>query len=498
MRNSRRTIHPTRVALRTTYGIGAVGVITAIAYLLQADFPIVGCLYLLVVVVQSVLGSFTSSAIVSLIAVLCLDYFFVPPRFSLTIDRPLDGLALLTFLATALVITRLASRAGEEAQKAEARRKDLARLYELASRLVSVGPDVAVERGYLNLFRSIFHIHAICLFDGAAAAASCDGESRHHLVELTRSAYDRDYDFDDEERGIAIRCLRSNSTAIGAVGFERLNEAGSMAGPLAMLAAAMVQRAHSFKQASEAAAATQLEVLRSAILDAFAHQFKTPLAAILASAGSLRETGPLFPEQKTLVETIETEAAGLGHLTTRLLRMARLDRDEINPQLQVTDLGGLVRRLVNQYADQGNGHKWVIRTPEEPVAVPSDPNILSLAIVQLLDNACRYSPPGSGVTVSADLEETCAAVRVTNEGPPILAEEQNKIFDRFYRGSAGQHTSGTGLGLYVARKIVLAHGGSLELDTGHPHGGTTFCLRLPVSRNGTTDELKASESVGSR
>jgi two-component system, OmpR family, sensor histidine kinase KdpD len=466
--------------------------------MLHADFPIVGCLYLLVVVVQSVSGSFISSAVVSVIAVLCLDYFFVPPTFSLRINRPLDALALLTFLVTALVITRLATRAGEEALKAETRRKDLTRLYDLAARLVSVRADVAVERGYLNTFRSIFKFHAICLFDSAAAASSCDGESHHRLAELTRSAYDRDYDFDDEERGIAIRCLRSGSSTIGAVGFEGLDEAGSMAGPLAMLAAAMVQRAHSFKQASEAAAATQLEVLRSAILDAFAHQFKTPLSAIFAAAGSLRETGPLLPQQETLVETIETEATGLGHLTTRLLRMARLDRDEINLRLQMTDIGGLVRRLVNQYAGHGNGHHWVMRIPEEPVPVPSDPNILGLAIVQLLDNACRYSPPGSRVTISADLEETCAEVRVTNEGTPILPEEQNKIFDRFYRGSAGKQTSGTGLGLYVARKIVLAHGGSLELDKEHRNGNTTFCLRLPVSRDRAIDERKASESVDSR
>ena len=498
MRNSRRTIRPVHIPVRTAYGIGAVAVITAVGYLLRGDYPIVGCLYLLVVVVQSILGSFTSSAIVSVIAILALDYFFVPPRFSLTFDRPLDGLALLTFLVTALVITRLASRAGQEAQKAESRRKDLSHLYELATRLVSVGPHIAVERGYLSIFRSIFHIDAICLFDSAAAAASCDGESRHHVAELTRSAYDRGSDFDDEERGIAIRCLRSAGTAIGAIGFEGLENAASMAGPLAMLAAAMVQRAHSFKQASEAAAATQLEVLRSAILDAFAHQFKTPLAAILAAAGSLRETGALIPEQEGLVETIETEAAGLGHLTTRLLRMARLDRDEINPRLEVTDLAGLVRRLVGQYAGQTNDHHWVIRIPEEPVEVPSDPNILSLAIAQLLDNASRYSLPGSSVIVSAGLEKTSAAVRVTNEGPSILPEEQTKIFDRFYRGSAGQHTSGTGLGLYVARKIVLAHGGSLELDTEHRYGGTTFCLRLPVSRDGATDELKASQSVGSR
>ncbi len=157
MRNYRGATHSIRIARPTTYGIGVVGAVTAVAYMLHANFPIVGCFYLLVVVVQSVSGSSISSGVVSVIAVLCLDYFFVPPTFSLKINRPLDALALLTFLVTALVITLLASRAGEEAQKAEARRKDLARLYDLASRLVSVGADIAVARGYLNTARGTEH-----------------------------------------------------------------------------------------------------------------------------------------------------------------------------------------------------------------------------------------------------------------------------------------------------------------------------------------------------
>jgi two-component system, OmpR family, sensor histidine kinase KdpD len=360
--------------------------------------------------------------------------------------------------------------------------------------LVSVAPDVAVKREYLSIFQDVFHLRAVCLFDGAAAASKCDGESRHNLKELTKQAYIADRDYDRQDARIAVRCFRTGGKAIGAVGFEGLEDASSMAGPLSMLAAAMVQRAHSFEHASEAAAATQVEVLRSAILDAFAHQFKTPLAAILAAAGSLRETGPLVPPQEDMVETIETQAAGLGHLTTRLLRMARLDRDEIKPRLQRTDLAVVIRRIAHQYRDLANGHELIVKLDEGPVEVMSDPEMLGLAIVQLLDNAFRYSPPGTTITAAAAFEDNAATVRVTNQGPPILPEEQSRIFDRFYRGAAGHQVSGTGLGLYVARKIVVAHGGSLELDTGHQYSqDTTFCLRLPITRDeARKHELKAS------
>jgi two-component system sensor histidine kinase KdpD len=476
-------------------GLGGVGVaaITAICYPLRADFAIAGCLYLLLVVLQSTVASFTASAMVVVLAIGCLDYFFLPPLFTLRVSSPVDAVGLVTFLITTLVITRLASKARAEARNAEARRKDLARLYELASRLVSVNPHVVVERKYLNIFREIFDLRAMCLFDGMAAAVSCDGNSEHSLSDLTRKAYASNTDYDDERGKVAVRCLRISEKPMGAAGFEGLPRAESTAGPLAVLAAAMIQRAHSFKAASEAAAAAQVEVLRSAILDAFAHQFKTPLAAILTAAGGLRETGPLVPGQHDMVETIEAQAAGLGRLTTRLLRMARLDRDEIQPRMQVTDLSTVINHLVDPYRSLANGHQIVLNIGGPAVEVLSDPDMLGLAIVQVLDNAFRYSPPDSTITVTVDSVDGFAVVRVTNEGSEILPEEQNRIFDRFFRGTAGHYASGTGLGLYVAKKIVLAHGGTLKLDTEHVYGqGTTFYLRLPVAKKERKHELKAS------
>jgi two-component system sensor histidine kinase KdpD len=487
-----QTSHIRRTVKHAAFGGVGVAAITAICYPLRADVAITGCLYLLLVVLQSTVATFTASAIVVVLAIGCLDYFFIPPLLTLRISSPLDAIALVTFLVTTLVITRLASKAREEARNAEARRKDLARLYALASRLVSVSPQAVVERKYLGIFREIFDLRAMCLLDGVAGAVACDGKSGNRLSDRTKDAYTSGNDYDDETANIAVRCVRISEKPLGAVGFEGLPRAESTAGPLGVLAAAMIQRAHSFVEASEAAAAAQVEVLRSAILDAFAHQFKTPLAAIMTAAGSLRETGPLVPGQDEMVETIEAQAAGLGRLTTRLLRMARLDRDEIQPRLQVTDLPAVINQLIDPYRSLANGHNFVVNNGTA-VEVLSDPDMLGLAIVQLLDNAFRYSPPDSTITVSVDSVDSFAIVRVTNEGSQISPEEQNRIFDRFYRGSAGHHTSGTGLGLYVAKKIVLAHGGTLKLDTEHVYGqGNTFYLRLPVANKERKHELKAS------
>jgi two-component system, OmpR family, sensor histidine kinase KdpD len=497
MTNPRQALYFRQVFSQSAIGLAAAGAITAVGYKLGAGIPIAGCLYLLLVVVESVFASFVCSAIVSVIAIGCLDYFFVPPLFTLRISHPLDAIALMTFLATALVITSLASRAREEARNAEGRRRDLARLYDLAAQLVSIGPNTAVTGEYLGVFRDVFDLQAVCLFDAEARGGRCEGDSRYQLSERTKQSFISGRNYDDEIAALAIRCLRAGTTTIGAVGFEGLREGGAMAGPLSMLVAAMVQRAHSFQHASEAAAATQVEVLRSAVLDAFAHQFKTPLAAILTAAGSLRSMGPLISQQEEMVETIENQAAGLGHLTTRLLRMARLDRDQIQPKLRGIDLTRLVQGLLKQYQSKADGHNLTATIEDSPVEVLAESEMLALAIIQLLDNAFRYSPAGAAITVTVAVEDEGAAmIRVANQGRPILPEEQNRIFDRYYRGAAGHEVSGTGLGLYVARKIVLAHGGALELDTEHRYGPeTTFCLKLPLARDEVKYELKASESI---
>jgi two-component system sensor histidine kinase KdpD len=496
--NSRWKFRLSRAAAQIGMGCCGIGAVTAVCFPLHLDFAVVGCLYLLVVVLQSAYASFACCALVSVIAVASLDFFFVPPLLSLEIDRPAYALALITYLVTALVITRLASKARQAAAHAADRREDLARLYELASQLVSVPPEAAVRREYLEIFRQTFELRAVYLFDGAAGEGSYEGTPEHNLAALARDAYFSGRDHMDREEQIAVRCLRVYGKAIGAVGFEGLRDAGSTAGPLSMLVTAMLQRASDFQRSSEAAAAAQVEELRSAVLDAFAHQFKTPLAAIITSAGSLRETGPLLDRQLEMVKAIESQTAGLGRLTTRLLRMARLDREEIRPRMETTDLCALVSHIAEQCRNQFCDRQLLLDTPEDPVEVLSDPEMLGLAVIQLVDNAFRYSPLDSTIEVAVNSQGGSACIRVMNDGKPIALEERSRIFDRFYRGHARDRVPGTGLGLYIARRIALAHGGTLDLDHEYPYPGITFVLKLPAVRDSCEHELNTTQNFGRR
>ena len=300
-------------------GMLGIAAVTAICFPLHVNFTIPAFLYLLTVVLRAPACGFASSAIVSLFAVLCLDYFFTPPIGELEIASPIDAVTLATYLATSLIITRLATDARRKARSAERRGDALARLYEVVWRLFSIEPQAVSGTGTLQIYREVLDVEAVCLFDAIGGKLETAGEVSQSLPEKTREAYREGRDYKDDPSRTWVQCLQVAGKRIGAIGFEGLSDAESMAAPLSMLAGAALERAESFQTASAAAATSQVETLRSAIVDAFAHQFKTPLAAILTAAGGIRETRELTAQQLEMVEMIEVETVRLSRLATRLL-----------------------------------------------------------------------------------------------------------------------------------------------------------------------------------
>ncbi len=475
-----------RSGLRAIPGTLIVGVVTFICYGLGLNLTVTGFLYLIVVVLQSLLGDFISSAVVSIVADLCLNYFFVPPLFSMRVSDSSDTWALVCFLITGLVITRLTTQLRQEAEISEHQRHEMKRLYQLAERLLALDPSDGMLIKSVALMREVFGLRAASLYDGMNAELHNAGDSQAGLSDRTRAAYISRQGTADAVAGVFARPLRAAGEIMGAVGFEGLVDAELTAGPLTALASAVLERARVFRDASHADAAAQAEVFRGAILDALAHEFKTPLATIVTAAGGLRETEGLRPEQLELAEMAEVEASRLGRLTSRLLHVARLDREEVKPQLELTDLAELVKDLSEQYVERWPDRKLSLTTDVTSADVFADAELLRLALRQLLDNACKYSTRDSAIKVGFEIQQGCGAVRVWNGGSPIASNERAKIFERFYRGTEARQTvPGSGLGLYVARKIAQAHGGSLDLEANDAFGseGTTFRMTIPLAKN---------------
>jgi len=484
--------------LRAVPGITVAGLVTLICYGLGLSLPVTGFCYLIVVVLQSLTGDFRSSAAVSVLCAACLDYFFIPPLFSFRVSGSSDTLALIAFLITGLVVTRLVSQAREAADSEELQRKEMTRLYALALQLLTLEPGTAVGSNLLAPFRSQFDLRAVCLFDAETAASYVEGSSRDHIEEKTRNAYIEGRNVEDPGSGLTVRLIRAGGRTTGAIGFEGLRDCQLAAGPLAALATVMLERSLAFQRASHAAAMAEAEMFRGVVLDALAHEFKTPLTTILAAAGGLHEAGPLKPEQRQLAEAVESEASLLEQLTTRLLRLARLDREELRPQMELINVTDILKALVDQYSRRWPGRRLSLNGITG-VTTLGDPELLRFGLGQLLDNACKYSRPDSDIRVSIESAGEAIAVDVWNEGSPIPSSERARIFDRYYRGAEAQRQApGSGLGLYVSRKIAMAHGGNLELDgTAGANGGTAFRFTIPLS-NSEFDHDSKIQRISSR
>lgn len=467
-------------------GLGALGIalVTALGFRLHFSFLTISFCYLILLVLQSLSGDVISSVVVSVVAVACLDYFFVPPLFSFQIDGPIYAVGLGSFLITGLVISKLVTEARAGTELSNLHHERLQRLYAFAQQLLALETDVEPGDRLLEPFCGFFGIKAVCLFDAVDAELYIAGVPSEDLEKKTGEAFVHCREYENREAGFAARCIRVGGRTIGAIGFEGLEDPAVMAGPLATLAAAHLERLHSFIHASQAAAAAQAESYRTVILDALAHEFKTPLSTILTAAGALREAPTLGPQHREMTEIVESEATRLSRLTSRLIRTARLEREEVRPWIELIDVASVITEAIDQYTKLSAGRCIALIKHCDSTEVMADPELLRLAVSQLLDNACKYSDPGSTVTLSIALEHEHIVLRVLSNGNPIPPGERTKIFDRFYRGIDGRRVGpGSGLGLFVARKIALALGGNIELDSDDPASasGAVFRFALPAA-----------------
>jgi two-component system, OmpR family, sensor histidine kinase KdpD len=479
-------------AKRGTLGTAGVLLVTVPCQQLQASFAVSGFLLLIVVLLLSLAGDLPASVLVSFEALISLEYFFVDPRNSFAVAHGEDVIALVAFLASALVVTRLVSRVTKEAASARLERMRQARLYRLAQQLLTMEPNVAITSALPERFQTVFEISAVAIFDADTVETYVAGKSQQNVASSVREAYVTGRDVDDHASGVFARLLRVGQGTIGCIAFEGLQHPEATAEPLAALASTFLERTRALRAASETAAAARSEIYRAAILDALAHEFKTPLATILAAAGGVREIGPLAPAQLEMMDTLETEAARLGTLTSRLLRMAKVEREDVRPRIEGLELTPLIEKLADQYTRHSPDRRVSFFKPEAPVMVQADPELLRLAVTQLLENACKYSQPGSTISIRIEDQPDSTGIRVTNNGSSIQLSEQHRIFDRFYRGSAGALTPGSGLGLYVARKIAIAHGGALDLEEADENSKeVSFCLTIPSSKSETNHVITA-------
>jgi two-component system sensor histidine kinase KdpD len=292
------------------------------------------------------------------------------------------------------------------------------------------------------------------------------------------------------ESGAAIHCseekysvapLRLGGQANGSLSIR--GETGAtltLVEAIANLVAIGLERAHAIERAASAEAGRRSEELRGAMLDGLAHDLKTPLTAIKASVTSLISGYPRTEERKgELLTIVNEETDRLHRIVSEAVQLGRIDTGKVSLQRGTYPLREIVRGAWSDLKLSWSRLQLDIPDGLPPLFVDGD--LIGQAMKQLLDNADRYSPPGSPITVLARLEQESVVVSVADCGPGVKAEEQSRIFEKFYRGKhSTRFGEGTGMGLSIAKEIIEAHGGKITVSA-RPEGGSLFSVQLPLS-----------------
>lgn len=226
------------------------------------------------------------------------------------------------------------------------------------------------------------------------------------------------------------------------------------------------------------------EQLRSALLDGLAHAFKTPLATIQSASSGLMETGLANPAQGELAAIINQESIRLSDLAAEALRTARRDAETMEPHRENVRIDSLLNRFRDELDWAVAQHRLEISCGNPATMVSADPQMLCVALSQLVENAAKYGSDSTPIAVLGTESAAEIVISVRNSGSYIPPEERPKIFRRFYRSpSSAAHTPGTGIGLFIVKKIVEAHGGRVWVES-DPEGSTEVFLGLPRTEGG--------------
>jgi two-component system sensor histidine kinase KdpD len=467
-----------RPALPVLLSAAAIAACTWASFQLHQNSGSVACFYLVIIVLTAYYGGFRQASLISVAAVACLDYFFNQPVFSFTVYSPADWVDLGAFEFTALVIGRLSNRVRLRELEVAAERRDASRLYQTARRILLIENPVDPGNQIARLIQDMFELRGVVLFDAISATTWRSGATES--ADGTLDAYYRDADTRVSDNWYCA--LRLGVRPVGSIALCGAEMTGLTASALASLAAIALERARSIGKQYHAEAAREAEQLRTAVLDALAHKFKTPMTVIRTAVAGLPAAGQLTTLQTELVTLVDQEASKLNDLACRLLETPALESKEFEPQREPLLLSRAARTVVAELDQDSARERFHFSIPGTEAAILADPELIMTAIAQLTDNALKYSAPGTPIGVSLDSGDSAVVLRIRSQGLEVLPADRQRIFERFYRApGAQQFASGTGLGLSIVKTIAADHDGSAWAE-GEPEYGTSFYLSFPRVR----------------
>jgi len=457
----------------------AVGLVTTgYAALVHVNPTTIALSYVVAILLIATAWGIAESTAASIAAMLCFNFFFLPPVGTLTIADPQNWVALLAFLATAIVASQLSGRARMRNIEALARQADLERLYALSRALLLSEGGGSLPGVIARHVADAFGLSSVGIYDQRrdtiawAGSAELPGND-DKLREVARRGI-----VIQEPGGLKVIAIQLGGQSIGSVGIMQADLNDTVLHSIANLVAIGLERARGEEATVRAEAARHSSELRATILDSLAHDFKTPLTSMKASAGDLLTSAIAGSRDRELITIIDEELDRFQSLLSDAIQMLRIDAGDFAVHRHRHDLGAILDGTLNRFERRLEGHDVKRRIPAG-LTVDADRDLLSLALRQLLDNALKYSPPTSTIEIGASSNGT-VELTVRNSGSIIPESERPRVVERFYRGAKARSIPGTGMGLTIVQQIAHAHGGTLSL-TSAVETGTTFTLSLPLA-----------------
>jgi two-component system, OmpR family, sensor histidine kinase KdpD len=484
-------------------GAAAVAAVTA-AYVgpLHVSNPTVASLsFLLIVLLTSATSSLRVAIAVSVLAILALNYFFMAPVGTFTLEDPLNWAALVALLTVSVVGTRLSLAARSRAAEAMARRDELGRLFDLSRDvLLTTDSREAVDALARHMARRFgFDFVGICLPvpEGWRVHASNDAVALDHPeLDQALAAARGALEFDASTRSygghrisarpggpdVTLVPLRLGMRAVGLLAAAgRAVDPGTL-DAIAGLAAIAIERAKMLEERQDSDRVRQGAELKSALLASLGHDLKTPLTAITVAAGNLRAAGTSDELRRDQLEVIDVEVTRLNRLFQNIVDMARIETGAIDAEREWVHPADIVEAAIQQVEHALASHPLELDV-DTAGSVQVDPRLTSAALAHLLENAGQYAPAGTPVTITATADDAGLTMSVRDRGPGIVPQDAQHLFDQFFRGSLAQHRSfGTGMGLAIARGLLAAEGGRVWAEN-HADGGAVFTMLIPTAVN---------------
>ena len=454
--------------------------------------------YLLAVVVSAIYLGRGPSILAAIASVVAFDFFFVPPRYTFSVTDTEYLLTFIGLLLVGIVISYLTVQVREQAEAAQAREVQSTALYELGRDLTAiVGLDAIAQT-------VISHISQTFNREGAIFLPEKEGPLKVYASSPTLVIADNELAVADWafERGqtagrgtdtlpdasMRYQPLKTARGIVGVLSIKPSNSAHYLTpdqrrtlDAFANQAAIAIERARLVEQTRQTEILEITDKLQSALLNSISHDLRTPLVSITGALSSLSEDAINLNEatRRNLIETARGEADRLNRLVGNLLDMTRLEAGAVKVRAEPCDIQDVIGSALEQLDSRKENHSIVVNVPPDLPFVPMDFVLISRVLVNVIDNAMKYSPAGSPIEIEAHPASGYMEIEVADRGVGIPNEDLSRIFDKFYRVQRPDNITGTGLGLSISKGIIEAHGGFIAAEN-RSGGGTIMTIALPI------------------